>query len=179
MQEFWKEIYGLSISQTSLMNFVTNGSFDLESAIRQIESVLVKATLLHSDETGVRINGKLHWIHSLSNLLATLYMPHKNRGDVAMNEMNILPKFIGKLVHDHWKSYLKFKRIAHYFCNAHHLRELIALQENEKTHWSKKMIRLLLRTKALKEKAQLKGKRHLPPSILKRFHETYQKIIEQ
>jgi len=67
--------------------------------------------------------------------------------------MGILKGFIGKLVHDHWKPYLSFEDCMHVLCNAHHLRELIAVTQNEKVLWAELMKTFLLSSKRRKDEA--------------------------
>ena len=55
--------------------------------------------VLHKDETGLRIGGKLHWLHVLCDSRHTLYLAHKKRGNDADREMNVLPAYSGTLVH--------------------------------------------------------------------------------
>ena len=52
---------------------------------------------------------------------------------------NLLENVAGVVVHDHWKSYFQMQGVRHALCNAHHLRELKALEEIEKEPWSIEM----------------------------------------
>ena len=56
-------------------------------------------------------------------------------------------------VHDGWASYRDCD-CAHALCNAHHLRELIYLEENAGQPWTRKMIDFLCATKKEADKAQ-------------------------
>ena len=76
----------------------------------------------------VVIEKSLHWLHSASNELYTYYFPHKKRGRIAMNAMGILPLFKGTAIHDSLSSYFEYA-CKHGLCNAHHLRELIFINE--------------------------------------------------
>jgi len=67
--------------------------------------------------------------------------------------MGILEEFIGKLVHDHWKPYFSFEDCIHILCNAHHLRELVAVIQDEKVLWAELMKTFLLKAKHLKDEA--------------------------
>ncbi len=58
--------------------------------------------------------------------------------------MGILGGFTGKLVHDHWRPYFSFEECMHILCNAHHLRELIGVVQNEKVSWAEEMKTFLL-----------------------------------
>jgi transposase len=59
-----------------------------------------------------------------------------------MQAIDVLPRFTGILVHDHWKPYFRLSCL-HALCNAHHLRELTYAHEQENQAWAKQMIKLL------------------------------------
>jgi transposase len=61
--------------------------------------------VLHSDETGINIAGKTHWLHCVSNPHGTLYHAHTKRGMEAMIAKDVLPHFSGILMHDHWADF--------------------------------------------------------------------------
>ncbi|MBE7529831.1 MAG: transposase [Ardenticatenaceae bacterium] len=63
--------------------------------------------------------------------------------------MGILPEFTGALVHDNWATYFKYQLLLHALCNAHHLRELTAVVENDQQQWAALMIACLLAAKQL------------------------------
>jgi len=77
-----------------------------------------------------------YWLHNASNNLWTHYFPHKSRGSEAMDSIGILPLFCGVLCHDHLKSYYKYS-CTHALCNAHHIRELEGIWENDKHQWAR------------------------------------------
>ncbi len=83
----------------------------------------------HFDETGFRADGKLHWLHSASTSLFTLITCHRRRGREAMNAAGILPVFTGTAVHDAWAPWNTYLQMTHALCNAHLLRELIAVAD--------------------------------------------------
>jgi hypothetical protein len=79
LQDFFKEVVWLEISQTSLCNFNKTWYQNLESFEKQLKQVLIKQELLHADETWVRINWDNHRIHVNSNENFTFLFPHKSR----------------------------------------------------------------------------------------------------
>ena len=79
------------------------------------------------DETGFRVDGRLHWVHCARTGTYTLLMVHRRRGTEAMTAMGILPSFAGVAVHDAWAPYDTYTGPDHQLCCAHALRELQAL----------------------------------------------------
>ncbi len=79
MQEFWNEIFGLNISQTSLMKFNEEGHGNLGAVTDGIKRALKRSPVLHSDETGVHVGKDLNWIHVASTRFLTAYLVHAKR----------------------------------------------------------------------------------------------------
>lgn len=103
--------------------------FEALAPIEQgIQDAIEETAVVHFDETGLRVNPRLWWLHVASTQGLTDYFVHPKRGQVAMDEMGVLPAFSGHAVHDGWKSYQRYD-CHHVLCNAHHLRELQYLWE--------------------------------------------------
>jgi transposase len=137
------DIFGQKVSQGTLFHAVDVCYAKLEEYEDAVKKILQQAGVLHVDESGVRTAGSLHWLHVACTEMFTFYGIHKNRGKIAMDELNVLGGFIGRLIHDHWKPYFNYDCL-HGLCNAHHLRELLFLFEEEKQAWAGEMMKLLL-----------------------------------
>ncbi len=137
------DIFGQKVSQGTLFNAVNVCYGKLAGYEDTVKKMLQQAGVLHVDESGVRTAGFLHWLHVACTEMLTFYGVRKKRGNIAMDAFNILPEFIGRLIHDHWKSYFKFDCL-HGLCNTHHLRELLFIFEEEKQAWAGEMMTLLL-----------------------------------
>lgn len=138
-------IYDLTahkLSVGSLANFQAQSFENLEQYESEIKKLLLQSEVLHADETGVRQNGKLHWMHVLSNQFVSFFGYHPKRGKQAINEFNILPVYQGNLVHDRFSSYFSYS-CEHSLCNAHILRELLYLWESKELKWAKNLSNLL------------------------------------
>jgi transposase len=102
----------------------------------------------HVDETGIRIHKKLNWLHVFSSLRATYLFVHPKRGKAAIDSgQSIIPAFKNWLVHDCWNSYFHFRDARHALCNAHIIRELQSVidnDENATSSWANEMQNLLL-----------------------------------
>ncbi len=134
VEEYFRDQGGIPISSGSLFNFNKQAYERLEEFERIAKEKLRNSTFLHSDETGINVNGKGHWLHGALNDKWTLFMAHKKRGKEAMDDMDILPWFKGYSIHDHWMSYFRYTECSHALCNAHHLRELQAIVEKYPDH---------------------------------------------
>jgi transposase len=100
--------------------------------------------VLHVDESGLRVTGKLHWLHVASTGRVTSYEVHAKRGHEAMEDAGILGAFTGTVVHDHGKPYFTYHECTQALCNAHHLRELRFIEQQYPQPWAKDMAALLL-----------------------------------
>lgn len=172
--ELFEDIFNLPLSPGTLFNINQKCSTMLTGAQKKIKDQIGSSDVVHFDETGMNIGGKRKWLHVESNALFTYYYPHDKRGKQAIEELGILPEFKGTAVHDGYQSYFSYPS-AHALCNAHHLRELTFIYEEYKQHWAKKMIDLLLEIKKAVEKRKIK----LPAKIIKKYEQSYQKIIAE
>jgi transposase len=141
------------ISVATLQAFVAHGADGLEEFLEEIRRELAGAEVAHFDETGGRIEGRLGWIHSASTETLTLLIAHRKRGVEAMVDAGVLPAFRGIAVHDGWAPYRNFEDALHALCGAHHLRELLAAEEQGQA-WALGMGCLLLDTKDAVDQAK-------------------------
>jgi transposase len=105
------------------------------------------------------------------------FEPHASRGKKAPDEIGILPRFRGQLIHDNLAFYFKYKMAAHGLCNVHHLRELLAVGELEGQLWASRMSEFLLAAKALVAEASAAGETALPPEMLVRIEYLFEAIV--
>ncbi|MGM9319320.1 IS66 family transposase [Deinococcus aquaticus] len=114
------------------LNLAADRLHDFEAYLR---TALTQQPVLHADETGSPVNGKLQWMHVVSCAQLTFYGQHARRGRAALEDMKILPKYEGILVHDAWSSYFKLPAQPT-LCGAHLLRELRGLAEHHAQVWA-------------------------------------------
>ena len=144
--ELISDFYNHQISEGTLFNSITSAYNALEPVEEKTIELLLQSPVNYADETGLRINGNLYWMHVVCNGNLTHYAPHASRGMKALEDIDILTRYQGILVHDYWKPY--FKLICeHGLCNAHHLRELTGIQELTDQKWPQELSELLLEIK--------------------------------
>jgi transposase len=142
-----QDLYGARLSQASIQSFAQEAALALHPTVQAIGWAVQSAGVVHADETGIRVKGKLHWLHCAVTDTLTWLAPHAKRGKLAFEALGLLRGIQGVLVHDGLASY-KGLDCTHSLCNAHHIRELVYIheQENEKIWdpWAQEMIDLLL-----------------------------------
>jgi len=157
--ELIEDLTGHRLSAGSLANFQKACYQKLESYDEQIRDMFLSSDVLHADETGTNISGKLNWFHVLSNQTLSYFALHSKRGRQAMDDIGLLNKYKGTLIHDRFSSYFHYQ-CNHGLCNAHILRELKFIDETFEAPWCKKMIRLLLRAKQKKQTGILSAEKY-------------------
>jgi transposase len=133
-------VTGAPFSPGTLHNAVRVAHARLEPFENQLTAALATAPILHADETGVRVAGKLHWAHERATKTLTLLFPHANRGGRAMDDLR---DYSGTLVSDFWGSYVGLA-CGHQFCGAHLCRELQGAFERTGQDWARELKELLL-----------------------------------
>ncbi len=140
------DLWGVPISTGSVQTRIAQAAQILTPVVERIATAIQAAPVVHFDETGQQVDKRLHWLHTATTPDLTWYGTHPRRGQIAMDAFGILPGFTGVAVHDGWTSYREYP-CAHALCNAHHLRELIYLEETTEQAWPRKMIDFLRRAK--------------------------------
>jgi transposase len=173
------ELAGIAISPGSIYSAVQTAAARVQAPVAAIREALVGAPLAHADETGVRVGRTLHWLHVLCTASLTAYFPHARRGREAIEAFGLLIRFAGVLVHDHWKPYAALS-CQHAYCNAHHLRELIAIAETipSQRPWAEDLIALLCEANTLTSEARAAGFAALPAPLVRAIQTRYDAILD-
>lgn len=138
IQLLFKDLFGYSINESTIFSASQTCYNNLEETENKIRTKVSLNDVVHADETGLRIEGKLQWLHTATTSLFTYLFVHKNRGKEALeSDSSILNRLNGWLVHDSWSSYFSFKNYKHAMCGAHILRELQGLVDTSKSKWAK------------------------------------------
>ena len=176
--ELIREMTGLSVSPATVLAWVGQASLALQGTADLIARQLHHAPVLCADESGLRVDGKLHWMHVAATAELTWYGMHAKRGLEAIAAHGILPNRLGVLVHDCWAPYWKLNDGLHALCNAHLLRELVYAQEVTGQDWPTDMTELLLNAQRLSAAARQQGK-PFDADAIAAFATVYHGIVRQ
>jgi transposase len=177
VRELLEEVIGCDISEGTLYNTRLRCYEELATVESYIKSGIQIAPVVHFDETGMRVKSKLMWLHVACSDWLTAYFIDPKRGQLAMDAINILPKFEGISVHDGLASYAKYDS-THALCNAHHLRELRFIVERYEQDWASGMMTLLIEIKTTIATAQAAKETSLTITQLADFERRYQELIQ-
>ena len=169
--------YGASLSTGTLQAIVARGAAGLELFLEELCGQLAASAVVHFDETGARTAGKLHWVHEATTGTLTLYGLHTRRGKEGIDALGVLPGFSGVAVHDGFTPYRTYTDCTHALCNAHHLRELTAVEEQGGQPWANELACLLIEIKDTVEAANRAGAATLDPETLTGYRARYRQLI--
>lgn len=177
--EILEALYGHRISEASLIAAGQEVAEQIKWVNEAIKAQITKEEhVVHFDETGLRLEGKTHWLHSASTEKLTHYAVHRKRGQEAMDAIGILPDLQGYAVHDGWESYNKYN-VRHGLCNVHHLRKLNFLLERYPQDWVQSMADLLMKMKKTVDQARTNQETELTEKQLVNFEEAYGRLVEE
>lgn len=161
------ELFGTPMAVGTVAAWTSRAAAGLAPFTAAARAGLAKAELVHADETGLRVAGRLHWLHVASSARFTALFCHRKRGKEAIDAAGVLPNFTGTLVHDAFAPYARYPAARHALCNAHLLRELIAVVDHHTAHppadpgtppgwcWATQIIDALLALKAITDTGTL------------------------
>lgn len=143
IQKLVSALIGEVIAENTLLKFILR----LHDALAAWEALAIEQILaspaINVDETSLRVDKKNPWIHVYAAGDITLKFLHRKRGKEAIEAINIIPRYVGNIIHDCWASYLSYEHCNHGLCGSHLLRELAFIIDANGYAWARNMKRLL------------------------------------
>jgi transposase len=137
----FESIAGQSINQTTLQNANNEAYWALESVEKSNIEDLKNAPVVRADETVVKIKGNFNFIHTVADEKTTHLWASNFRGSSAhIAGESPLMGFKNTVMHDRLPLYNQFNEASHLFCNAHLMRDLQSLCEQNYT-WAIRLLR--------------------------------------
>lgn len=176
--EVMAELLGAPMAAATIEQALKAGAKRLEGVERAVATAISAAEVVHADETGLRVKGKRAWLHVASTDRLTHYGVHAKRGRAAMQELGVLGRVRGVLVHDGYGSYQGYGQARHASCNAHHLRELTGVVEADpKQTWASELKGLLVTIKDHITEAKAAGASRIEAEAREKFETEYTKLV--
>jgi transposase len=175
--ELMEDFYGHRPSEAMVLGIGQEGAErarPVQEAVR--EYLKDREPVTHNDETGLRIEGKNSWLHTVCSQFLTYYEVHDRRGQEAMDAMGILRVRKGIVMHDCWKPYFTYTGVVHALCNAHLLRELTFVKEQYRQGWAERMMALLVEMKRATDKVR-GSRKALPRRQIQDYERRYEEIL--
>lgn len=174
------EVLAAPVGEGSLAAWYTQAAAGLAGFEAAVRDQLAAADVLGADETGLRVDGRLHWLHTARTDELTLLTVSERRGVAGMREAGVLPALRpgAVLVHDGWAPYREFD-VTHALCGAHLLRELAAAADvGGQADWATAMDRLLCEINDTVRAGREIGARRLQPTLFTTYERRYQEIVD-
>lgn len=177
--EAMRDLFGCQLSAGTIANIVRECADMLVDSELKIKQRLRRSPVIHADETGLRINKRLGYVHVASTSELTHYAAAHHRGHTAMDEINVLPRYRGTCVHDGLLSYSYYNQCRHALCGAHLLRELTYFEElsAETKVWAAPLKEVLLEMKRGVDEVRADGEKRLADADLRSLTESYDKLV--
>jgi len=174
VQQMIQTLIGQILSEATILKYVIQLYLALEHWEQSSIEQLLRMPSMHVDETSLRVDRKNHWIHVYSSGDITLKFLHPNRGVEAIEEIGIIPRYGGVVIHDCWKSYLSYDHCGHGLCGSHLLRELTFIVESNGYAWAANIKRLMQETCAIVARRESK---QLSEQEYKNLQKRYRNIL--
>lgn len=144
IRQLFGDLFSAPLNEATILQCQNDAHGRLQAEEDYIKAQLLGAEVANADESGVRVEGSGHWLHTLGNASFTYQFVHKKRGSKAHEPgLSILPDYRGWLVHDCYPFYFLFGKARHGVCGSHLLRELRGLAEGGSA-WAEKFHGFLL-----------------------------------
>lgn len=137
LPELLKCICNVSLSEGTIFNMLNRVADSLQPVYEGIKQDVAKATVIGSDESGVKVNSNNYWTWTWQSSTETFITITPSRGYVTID--NEFPDgFPGAvLVSDSLSAQLKTPALLHQLCLAHLMRELNAFIESSDNQWAR------------------------------------------
>ena len=178
--ELMGEVVGAPVSQGSLVSWQEAAAAALIGFDETLLRGLSQAEVLGADETGIRVNGKLVWVHAARTDALTRYTVSPKRGYEGMKDAGVLTALAPAtvLVSDFFRPYWRLD-VIHAVCGAHLSRELVAAAEADgQESWAQPMERLLAEINRVAHRARDFGGTAFAPALLGKYQRRYNGLIQ-
>ena len=133
VRTLFHDLFGYDLNESTVL---TNNELlynTLAPTEERIKEALLQSEVVHFDESGLKVDKTLYWLHVACSAVWTYFFVHQKRGKKAHTDStSILHSFKNRAIHDCFATYFGFMDCLHALCNPHLLRELTYQKEQGK-----------------------------------------------
>jgi transposase len=123
------ELFGTPLCDATVAAVTARAADGLDGFLTEVGDRIAASEVAGFDETGLRVAGRLAWVHCARTDRYTLITCHPRRGRKGIDAAGVLGRFRGVAVHDAWAPYDTYIDAEHQLCCAHAVRELAAVAD--------------------------------------------------
>jgi transposase len=152
IKELLHDIFGLPISEGGIHCLLKRFTKKALPFYDQIKGKILQASVIGTDETGAKVNGKKNWFWAWQNKKLTYIVHSTNRGIDTIKRVFAKGLHLAIINHDRWASHFHCVAQGHQLCTAHLLRDCNYIEEKYKSSWAIALKDLLMEALSLKKK---------------------------
>jgi transposase len=115
------DAFGMELTRGAAAHIVRRAGERAEPMYDAFKAMIPQRDTVYPDETGWKVNGRLHWLWDFVTDVCTLYVIRPSRGvDVPAEVLGM--DYAGRMTHDGWAPYDRFTQARHQQCITHLLR---------------------------------------------------------
>lgn len=149
-----KDAWGIPLTRGAAAHIVRRTGERAEPMYDAFKAMIPRRDTVYPDETGWKVNGRLHWLWDFVTDLVTVYVIRPSRGvDVPAEVLGM--DYAGRMTHDGWAPYDRFTQARHQQCLTHLLRrakEIIEQLGAKTARFARKIKEFLLDALALRDR---------------------------
>ena len=165
LSEWWD----IKISSGTVANLTARKAQEFRGVHTRLYDILasIQVAVKHLDETGIRVAGRLEWLHILCSRFLSHLRLGERRGDIPRD-------LEGTVIHDCLSPYFTMESVRHGVCNQHLIRELTAAHEIDGEPWAAEMKVILYEARDLAEAARNAGQNAVDPVAIAKIERLYE-----
>lgn len=123
LEDFSRDVLGLTISRSLLCNMIARVSATLQPAYDELGEHVPTAPVLNIDESGWKDNGVKYWLWIFATNTISLFVLARSRSSKVLYEV-LGATWSGTIVSDFFSAYVKYANTLQQFCLAHLIRDI-------------------------------------------------------
>ena len=176
--ELLRDLYGLDISPATICAWIEDAAQRVMPSVEAMKESVQAAAVVGADESGLRVDSKLQWLHTAVTDKLTWYGVHAKRGMEAILELDVLPHCTGRLIRDCFAPYWNLAEKEHSLCGAHLLRELAYEQQLSGHNWAQELSTTLVDALKACDAARAAGSTALSAAEIETFTGRYRSGVQ-